>query len=36
MPAEMPWSLDGERADAGERVEIMNLRHAYQLMIPNK
>ena len=34
MPEDMPWSLDGERADAGRQVEIRNLHHAYQLMLP--
>jgi len=34
MPEEMPWSLDGERADAGTRVEVRTLHHAYQLMLP--
>jgi YegS/Rv2252/BmrU family lipid kinase len=30
--AEMPWTLDGERADGHERVEIRNLHHAIRLM----
>ncbi len=34
MPGDMPWSLDGERADAGTRVEIRNLHNAYRLMLP--
>lgn len=34
MPQSMPWSLDGERADAGRHVEIRNLHHAYRLMLP--
>lgn len=29
---EMPWTLDGERADGCERVEIRNLHHAIRLM----
>ena len=29
---EMPWTLDGERADGQERVEICNLHHAIRLM----
>lgn len=28
----MPWTLDGERADGHERVEIRNLHHAIRLM----
>ena len=35
MPEDMPWSLDGERADAGRRVEVRNLHHAYRLMLPS-
>ena len=34
LPDELPWSLDGERADAGTRVEIRNLHNAYRLMLP--
>ncbi|MBQ7454906.1 MAG: YegS/Rv2252/BmrU family lipid kinase [Clostridia bacterium] len=34
MPGPLPWSLDGERADAGETVRIRNLHHAYRLMLP--
>ncbi len=29
---EMPWTLDGERADGAKRIEIQNLHHAVQLM----
>lgn len=36
MPEEMPWSLDGERADAGRKVEFCTLQHAYRLMLPRK
>lgn len=36
MPEEMPWSLDGERADAGRKVEIKTLPSAYRLMVPRK
>ena len=35
MPAPMPWSLDGERADAGISVQFRNLHHAYRLMLPD-
>jgi len=35
MPEALPWSLDGERADAGLQVDIRNLHHAYRLMLPN-
>ena len=34
MPEEMPWSLDGERADAGTEVKVENLHNAYRLMMP--
>ena len=34
MPSPMPWSLDGERADAGISVHFQNLHHAYCLMLP--
>lgn len=34
MPEDMPWSLDGERADSGREVRIRNLPHAYRLMLP--
>lgn len=34
MPEGLSWSLDGERADAGTRVEVKNLHHAYRLMLP--
>ncbi|MBO4836319.1 MAG: YegS/Rv2252/BmrU family lipid kinase [Clostridia bacterium] len=34
MHSEIPWSLDGEKADAGIQVEIKNLHHAYRLMMP--
>ncbi len=34
MPEDMPWSLDGERADAGKEVRLKTLRHAYRLMLP--
>lgn len=34
MPEDMPWSLDGERADAGRDVKIENIKHAYRLMLP--
>lgn len=34
MPEPMPWSLDGERADAGAEVRVRCLRHAYRLMMP--
>ncbi len=34
MPEDMPWSLDGERADAGKEVQLKTLRHAYRLMLP--
>lgn len=36
MPEEMPWSLDGERADAGQQVDIRNLHHAFRLMLPTE
>ena len=36
MPEEMPWSLDGERADAGRKVEICNVPSAYRLMVPRQ
>ena len=36
MPEEMPWSLDGERADAGRKVEFSTVPHAYRLMLPRK
>ena len=29
---EMPWTLDGERADGQERVEVRNLHHAIRLV----
>ena len=34
MPEPMPWSLDGERGDAGTRVAVRNLPSAYRLMMP--
>jgi len=34
MPEPLPWSLDGERADAGLRVEMGNFAAAYRLMLP--
>jgi len=36
MPEEMPWSLDGEKAMGGRRVEISALEKAYQLMMPSR
>lgn len=36
MPEEMPWSLDGERADAGTEVRVSNIHNAYRLMLPGK
>ena len=36
MPEDMPWSLDGERGDAGAAVEVRNLHNAYRLMLPGK
>ena len=36
MPEEMPWSLDGERGDAGATVEVRNLHNAYRLMLPGE
>lgn len=36
MPEEMPWSLDGERADAGRKVEFSTVPHAYRLMLPRQ
>lgn len=35
MPEDMPWSLDGERADAGRTVVFENMPSAYRLMLPN-
>ncbi len=29
---EMPWTLDGERAEGREKIEIQNLHHAIRLM----
>ena len=29
---EMPWTLDGERADGQEQIEVRNLHHAIRLM----
>jgi diacylglycerol kinase (ATP) len=34
MPEEMPWSLDGERADLGKTVEFENMPSAYRIMLP--
>ena len=34
MPEDMPWSLDGERADAGRTVVFENMPSAYRLMLP--
>lgn len=34
MPEPMPWSLDGERGDAGTEVRVRNLPSAYRLMLP--
>ena len=34
MPEPMPWSLDGERGDAGTVVHVRNLHAAYRLMLP--
>ena len=34
MPEDMPWSLDGERADAGRTVVFENKPSAYRLMLP--
>ena len=36
MPADMPWSLDGERADTGRVVHVCNLPNAYRMMLPKK
>ena len=36
MPEPMPWSLDGERADADTEVRICNVHNAYRLMLPGK
>lgn len=36
MPEDMPWSLDGERADAGRTVVFENMPSAYRLMLPQK
>lgn len=36
MPEEMPWSLDGEKAEAGRKVEFNTLPRAYRLMLPRK
>lgn len=32
MDPSIPWSLDGERADGAEVLEIENIRHAYRLV----
>lgn len=31
-PADMPWTLDGEKADGAARIEIENLNHAIRLI----
>ena len=31
-PAQMPWTLDGERADGREYIEVANLHNAIQLI----
>lgn len=31
-PEDMPWTLDGERADGAARIEIENLNHAIRLI----
>ena len=36
MPEEMAWSLDGERAEAGRKVEFRTVPHAYRLLLPRK
>lgn len=36
MPEEMAWSLDGERAEAGRKVEFRTMPHAYRLLLPRK
>ena len=36
MPDDLPWSLDGERGDAGTVVEVSNVHNAYRLMLPGK
>ena len=36
MPEDLPWSLDGERADPGVTVEASNLHNAYRLMLPGE
>ena len=34
--AEMPWSLDGEKADGGALIPVENLRHAIQIIHPKE
>lgn len=36
MPDEMAWSLDGEKAVAGRKVEISTLPSAYELLMPHQ
>lgn len=31
-PEDMPWTLDGEKADGAARIEVQNLHHAISLM----
>ncbi|MCL2486291.1 MAG: diacylglycerol kinase family lipid kinase [Oscillospiraceae bacterium] len=33
---EMPWSLDGEYAAGGERIDITNLHNAFKLIVPHQ
>ncbi|MBE6778929.1 MAG: YegS/Rv2252/BmrU family lipid kinase [Ruminococcaceae bacterium] len=35
-PADMPWTLDGERQEGREEIEISNLHSAIQLILPAK